>query len=165
MLATRDPVRAVTVRIADLAVATAPARLVTSGLGSCIAIVLHDGIARVGGLAHVLLPAAGTNVTGSPAKYVATAVPALVTRMRDVGATDALRARLVGGARMFGTLLPPNAPAVGERNVDAARHALAQHGIEIVAEDIGGDFGRHVELDVATGGVLVRSFAREPLAL
>ncbi|MCU0636893.1 MAG: chemotaxis protein CheD [Gemmatimonadaceae bacterium] len=165
MATTQLPVRDVTVRIADLAVAPAPARLVTSGLGSCIAIVLHDAVGRVGGLAHVLLPVATTSATGSPAKYVATAVPALVSRMHEAGATTALTARLVGGARMFGSLLPASAPAVGDRNVEAARTALERHGIAIVGEDVGGEFGRHVELDVTSGRVVVRSFARDPLTL
>ncbi len=44
------------VGIADLAAAT-EGTLTTIGLGSCVAIVLYDAQARVGGLAHVLLPA------------------------------------------------------------------------------------------------------------
>ena len=45
------------VRVADLAVGERGDVLVTVGLGSCVAILLHDADAGVGGLAHVLLPA------------------------------------------------------------------------------------------------------------
>ena len=43
------------VSVADYAVA-ARGTITTIGLGSCVAIVLYDAAARVGGLAHVLLP-------------------------------------------------------------------------------------------------------------
>lgn len=155
----------ITVRIADLAVAPAPARVVTSGLGSCIAIVLYCAQARVGGLAHVLLPDHPSASTAHPAKFVSTAVPALVARMQQCGAGPAMTARLVGGSRMFGALLPAGAPAVGDRNVAAARAALAALGVPIVGEDVGGEFGRSVRIDVADGRVEVQSFARPPLTL
>ena len=44
------------VRVADMRVGNADDVLVTIGLGSCVAIVLYDAAAQVGGLAHVLLP-------------------------------------------------------------------------------------------------------------
>jgi chemotaxis protein CheD len=46
----------VNVPIAELAVATAGTTLVTTGLGSCVAIALLDARQKVGALAHVLLP-------------------------------------------------------------------------------------------------------------
>ena len=44
------------VRVADLQVAGTGETLITVGLGSCVAIVLYDAVARIGGMAHVLLP-------------------------------------------------------------------------------------------------------------
>ena len=44
------------VKVAQHAVGGADDLLVTLGLGSCVAIMLHDADARVGGMAHVLLP-------------------------------------------------------------------------------------------------------------
>jgi chemotaxis protein CheD len=158
-------VREVPVRIADLAVVGASSVLTTTGLGSCVAIVLHDATVQVGGLAHVLLPRPAGAATAPPAKYVSTAVPALVQRMRELGARDAMTARLVGGARMFSALLPTDVPAVGDRNVIAAREVLFQMGVRLVGEDTGGEFGRSVSLDVASGLLTVSSFARGPLIL
>ena len=43
------------VKVADYAVA-ADGVIATIGLGSCVAIALYDPTARVGGLAHILLP-------------------------------------------------------------------------------------------------------------
>ena len=46
----------VLVGISELEAARAPGTLGALGLGSCVAVILHDGHARIGGLAPVLLP-------------------------------------------------------------------------------------------------------------
>lgn len=154
-------VRQVNVRVADLAAAAGPETVLqTVGLGSCVAIALYDRATRVGGLAHVLLPTlAQTRDRSNPAKVAETAVPALVEAMRASGAGEPRRytARLIGGASMFGSLLQGGGTNVGERNVVAAREALAQAGIAVTGEDVGGDHGRSVFLHLADGRVHVRS--------
>ena len=148
-------------KVADWAVAQGARTIATIGLGSCVAIVLHDPAAAVGGLAHVLLPdAAMSRDHDNRAKFPDTAVPLLVGEMRRLGARGALQAKIVGGASMFGALLPAGGTNMGERNVAATRRALQVAGIPIVADDTGGDYGRSVYLDVATGRVLVRSLRR-----
>lgn len=153
--------RQVTVRVADLAAAAGPDAVIqTVGLGSCVAIVLYDAATRVGGLAHILLPTlAQTRDRANPAKVAETAVPALIAAMRAEGAGDPRQytARLIGGASMFGSLLAGGGINVGERNAVAAREALAVVGVRVVAEDIGGDYGRSVYLHLADGRVQVRS--------
>lgn len=153
--------REIVVRMADLQVGGAGDRLVTIGLGSCIAIVLHDKVARVGGLAHVLLPSpALSRCGGNPAKTPQGAVPRLLELMAGRGASPRrITARLVGGASMFAALSPPGTIQMGERNVVATRQVLHAHGIPLVAEAVGGDYGRTVRLDVSDGRVEVRSVA------
>ena len=145
------------VRIAHHAVEQGRGRLVTVGLGSCVAIAIHDPLAKIAGLAHVLLPEAllGAEVA-NPARYASTAVPMLIREMRERGATGPFVAKLVGGARLFGQMLS-TAGAVGDRNVDASRTALAKARVPVVAEDIGGESGRTVTFDVASGALNVRS--------
>jgi chemotaxis protein CheD len=147
-----------TVRVADAATAQGTHTLLTLGLGSCVAIVLHAPALRAGGLAHVLLPDASmSRDIANPHKFAATSVPALVHAMAAYGPVSHLRARLVGGAKMFAQLLPQGGINMGERNVLAVRAALQKAGIPIVAEDTGGEHGRSVYFDVATGVVQVRS--------
>ena len=149
-------------RVADAAVAQGEATISTIGLGSCVAIVLHDAERRVGGLAHILLPSeALAQDRSNPAKFPGTAVPLLVERMAALGARKSqLVARLVGGASMFTALAPLGGVQIGERNVIATRAALAAHGIPIVAQDVGGGHGRSVFFHVASGTVEVRSMVR-----
>ena len=153
------------VRIAALAAARAPTALATLGLGSCVAIALHDADAGVGGLAHVLLPTRDTARDGSnAAKFAETAVPSLLAEMRALGAGGRVVARLAGGATMFAALAAPGAQ-LGDRDVAAARAALALAGVPVVGEDVGGDYGRSVLLDLDRGRMIVRALARADVHL
>ncbi|MGB7212692.1 MAG: chemotaxis protein CheD [Gemmatimonadales bacterium] len=153
---------AIIVKVAELRVGGAEAELVTLGLGSCVAIILHDAETKVGGMAHVMLPSKSLSHRGAAqaAKFPETAVPALIEAMAALGAQPRrMTARLVGGASMFAALTPLGAVQMGERNVVASRHALANVGIPIIAEATGGTAGRSVQLRVADGSVSVRTLA------
>lgn len=140
------------VGIADLGVAGGGEELVTSGLGSCIAVAVYDASSGVAGLAHAMLPRA--NGDPATAKFVDTATDALLDEVRAAGGSPgAAEAKLVGGSQMFEF----SSEAIGPRNVDAARRALAARGVPVVASDVGGDYGRSVRLDGATGELVVRS--------
>lgn len=149
------------VNVADYAVA-AGGTISTIGLGSCVAIVLYDATARVGGMAHVLLPnEAMSRDRSNPAKFPASAVPLLLGEMRLLGAkVERVRAKIVGGASMFGNLIPAGGINIGERNIVAVRGALAEVKVPIVAEDVGSDHGRSVYLFIGDGRVEVRSLKK-----
>jgi chemotaxis protein CheD len=153
--------RELIVRVADLKVGGSEDTLVTIGLGSCVAIVLHDATARVGGLAHVLLPSPMlSRREANPAKSAQTAVPLLLEQMARLGASPRrITARIAGGASMFAALSAPGTVNMGERNVVSTRDALMTHGIPLVAEDVGADYGRTVRFSVATGRVDISSVA------
>ena len=154
------------VHIADYAVSAGPVTLATIGLGSCVAIVLHDRTASVGALAHILLPnEALATQRDLPGKFAATALPAMLTRMRELGAREEIGARIVGGSSMFASLLPAGALPLGTRNIAAARAACLAHGVPVLGEDVGGSHGRSVYLDVRAGSLLVRSLAKGDVAL
>jgi chemotaxis protein CheD len=155
------------VRVAQAAVGGPDDTLVTLGLGSCVAIVLHDPEARVGGMAHVLLPEpALSRDQGNASKFATTAVPALVQEMARLGARPGrLKARLIGGAAMFQTLMVPGSLNMGARNIIASRQALERAGIPVVAEAVGGDFGRSVRFYVGAGRTTVSSVGKADVVL
>jgi chemotaxis protein CheD len=154
-------VREVIVRVADLRVGTGQDVLVTIGLGSCVAVLLYDPVARVGGLAHVLLPSpALSRADQNAAKFPQTAIPHLMELMAREGASPRrMTGRLVGGASMFANMSVPGTIQMGERNVVACRQVLHAQGIPLIAEAVGGDFGRTVKLRAADGQVEVSSVA------
>lgn len=148
------------VRVADWAADRGDdVQIVTLGLGSCVAIVLYDAVARAGGLAHVLLPSPTlARDRSNRAKFPETAVPLLVEEMEKLGAARSrLRARLVGGAAMFASASLPGVAQMGERNVLASREALKAAHIPLVAEDTGMDYGRSVFFRLEDGRLEVRS--------
>ena len=140
------PVTTLRVKVADFAVGrNGDTVIATVGLGSCVAIALYDPATRVGGLAHVLLPSESmARDRSNRAKFPSAAVPLLLGEMRRLGSQGRLQARLVGGASMFASLLPTGGVNIGERNVAAARAALAAAGVALLGEDVGGDYGRSV---------------------
>jgi chemotaxis protein CheD len=146
----------IVVGISELAVVAGQATLVTLGLGSCVAVALYAADQQVGALAHVLLPHA-TRAETPPGKVPALAVPAMLVRMRELGATGPIEARLVGGASMFGALLPAGTTGLGARNVAAAREACLAAEVPVVAELTGGESGRSVFFDVLSGRLQVRT--------
>jgi chemotaxis protein CheD len=154
--------RELVVRVADLRIGVAGDVLITQGLGSCVAILLHDAEARIGGMAHVLLPSpALSRPDANPAKFPQSAIPRLLELMVADGAHQGrISARLAGGASMFAALAPPGTIQMGERNLVAARQVLRTHGVPLVAEAVGGDFGRTVRLSVDDGRVEVITVAR-----
>ncbi len=145
--------------VGDLIVGRAPAQLSIHGLGSCVALFVHDATSGIGGLAHVLLPAPTTTggIVAAPGRYATTAVAGLVEGAIRLGAGAArLRARLAGGARMFDCDQASNRETVGDRNVAAILHALGVAGIAVTAIDVGGHRGRSVVADLADGTLTIR---------
>jgi chemotaxis protein CheD len=155
------------VKVADWAAERGEAVLVTLGLGSCVAIMLHDPQAGAGGMAHILLPSHSlARDVSNPAKFPETAVPLLIERLTALGAEQRrLVAKLAGGASMFAQLMTPGSVQMGERNVVAARDALRRAGIPLVREAVGGGAGRSVRFTVADGRVEIRSVGADAIVL
>ncbi|HEV2146136.1 MAG TPA: chemotaxis protein CheD [Longimicrobiaceae bacterium] len=155
------------VKVAHHAVARADATLVTLGLGSCVAILLHDAAARVGGMAHILLPEQQlARDTSNPSKFATTAIPLLAAEVAALAGRSArLEARLVGGASMFPSLMTPGMLNMGERNLIASRQVLRELGIPVLAEEVGADYGRSVRFHVGDGRVVVSSVGRADVTL
>lgn len=149
----------VIVNVADWAAERGDRVLVTLGLGSCVAIMLHDSERGAGAMAHVLLPSRSLSRDATnPAKFPDSAVPLLVERLKGLGAEPRrLVAKLAGGASMFSQLMTPGTIQMGERNIVAARNALRAAGIPIVREAVGGERGRSVRFHVKDGRAEIRS--------
>ena len=147
------------VKVAEWAAERGSGVLVTLGLGSCVAIMLHDPDARAGAMAHILLPSRSLSRDATnPVKFPETAVPFLIERLRQLGAEPRrLVAKLAGGASMFTQLMTPGSLQMGERNIRATRTALRAAAIPVTGEAVGGGSGRSVRFHVADGRVEIRS--------
>ncbi len=157
------------VGVGDLALATAdgrgPDRLVTYALGSCLGVCIHDPVARVAGLLHVMLPASGTDparAAAAPAVFVDTGVPALFRESYRLGARkERLVVKVLGGAQQADREQDDHFQ-IGKRNLLALRRILWRNNVLVAAEDVGGvRVSRTVTVDAATGAVHVRANGRD----
>ncbi|NBI27385.1 chemotaxis protein CheD [Chengkuizengella marina] len=146
------------VGIAEFNVLKGDGKIKTTGLGSCIGLTLFDPMNQVGGLAHIMLPTSqiARDQSFNVAKYADTAIPALLKKMHQFGASyENIHAKMAGGSQMFQIEL--DSMKIGYKNIMKCKEILQQLKIPIQAEDIGGSFGRTIELDVFDGSLSIRS--------
>jgi chemotaxis protein CheD len=127
-------------------------------VGSCVALCLYDPAAKIGGMAHIMLPE-GNNSEGNSANEAKYANQAFENTLKMMAAKGALQRRMVakiaGGAKVFSHDGAESMFNIGARNAEAVKGLLEKSGIKLLAEDIGSSTGRWVKLDVGTGRVLV----------
>jgi chemotaxis protein CheD len=146
----------VRVAMAEMKATRKPVELVTS-VGSCVAICLYDSAKRCGGLAHIMLPnSAIAPQCFLPCKFADTAVPALAKAVREISEEETwLSAKIAGGANIF-KFENNDGPHIGAKNVNAVKLALNANKIRLVAEDVGGSYGRRISFNIGSGVVTIR---------
>lgn len=130
--------------------AASHAALVTTILGSCVAVCLWDPVARVGGMNHFLLP------SGKGSRYGSEAMPMLVDQMIERGAFVARTvAKVFGGACVIDHFTGPR-KAIGAQNAEAALQYLAGLSIPVRVNQTGGRRGRKLLFHTGTGQAYVK---------
>lgn len=149
-------------RMGKFIVSHNPHILVALGLGSCVGVIIYDSIARIGGIAHVMLPDSTKFIAQTDQdKFADIAIPKLIDEMVRYGArVENLTVKIAGGAQMFAGLANTEMD-VSSRNVDAVKETLKKENLKISGEDTGLNFGRTVKLDTITGKVEISTKMRE----
>lgn len=149
----------ITVGISDLNVVKGGDTLVTYALGSCIGICLYDGINKIAGLSHIMLPSSSLSMAGgNDMKFADTAVPLLLKKMVAVGAKQPyIKAKIAGGAQMFAMDNNSSVANIGLRNAVAVKEILQKLRIPITAEDTGKNYGRTLVFSAADGVMHIKS--------
>lgn len=149
----------------EFAFSREPAQMSTL-LGSCVALCLHDAKRCWGGMNHFMLPYQGAGRL-APGKYGDYAIPTLVKLAAQSGSKrEDLVASLYGGGQVVGHLgsITGNESSfdVGLRNIAVARECLRELNIRIKRSEVGGKTGRKIHFDTATNQIQVRGI--NPLA-
>ena len=148
------------VGIAQMDVVKAPNTIRTSGLGSCVGVVLYDESKQIAGLIHVMLPdsSLGRSDAVNVAKFADTGIKALIELLKLEGVHPfKLKAKIAGGAQMFQFTSDKDSMRIGPRNVEAVKAELRKNSIPLVAEDTGGNSGRTIEFDPITSKLNIRT--------
>ncbi|WP_309087103.1 chemotaxis protein CheD [Domibacillus sp.] len=141
------------VGIADMNIVKPPNMIRTSGLGSCVGVVLYDEVSHIAGMVHVMLPDSNLAKADikNKAKFADTGIQALIAELAKQGVRPGrLKAKIAGGAQMFQFKSGSDLMKIGPRNVAAVKEQLQQAHIPILSEDTGGSSGRTIEFDPMT---------------
>jgi chemotaxis protein CheD len=152
-------VKPIVVGVGDYAVsADRQSVLVTYALGSCIALLIHDPRACVGGLLHFMLPESRIDVRKArknPSMFADTGIPMLFHRAYELGAVKSrLVVRAAGAAQVLNDAEVFN---IGKRNYLALRRILWRAGVILRGEATGGTTSRTVRLEVGNGRMWCRA--------
>ncbi len=129
--------------------------VVTTVLGSCVAVCLWDPATRVGGVNHYLLPHGAGDGTASP-RFGSLAMPMLLERvLAQGGLRSRLEAKVFGGACVTGGAPSPGRH-LGDENVERAVSFLRDVRIPVAARATGGARGRKVIFHTADGSAWVK---------
>jgi chemotaxis protein CheD len=139
-----EAVRLIPIIQGEHAVVTKPDIVITTLLGSCIAVCLFDPLSQIGGMNHFLL---GDTPSGVPVsalamqRYGVHAMELLINSMMRAGAVrERLQAHIYGGANIIAGL-----GSIGTSNAAFARRFVQAEGIALGHVDVGGRQARKIE--------------------
>lgn len=128
--------------------------VISTILGSCVAVCLGDAVTGAGGANHFLLPYFVIG-DGSSTRFGGVAMKVLQEKLLALGCDKRnLRAKVFGGACQFDD--PGDRVPIGQQNVSLAMRILEEERIPVVAQETGGTRGRKVVFHTGSGDVWVR---------
>ena len=149
--------RTVPVIQGEFQVSDDPAVMMTTILGSCVAVCLNDPSRAIGGMNHYLL-ARGDAAQGAHLRYGAHAMELLINALLKKGASrDRLQAKAFGGAHVT-----TGSSDIGETNAAFALDYLKQEGIPCLSQSLGGLKARRLQFRPVDGTVRMMFVADGP---
>jgi chemotaxis protein CheD len=134
-------------------ITTVPA-LISTVLGSCVAVCLWDKVNHVSAMNHYLLPGGQNDNPNDPNQGLPatrTLIRALINRNVKI---ENVEAKVFGGCNSL--YRDSDLFRVGERNVEIAHQVLREFNIPLRAHHTGGCNGRRIVLDTRTGKVKMK---------
>jgi chemotaxis protein CheD len=129
----------------------------TPPLGACLGVSIYDPVVKVGGLLHSLLPDSGIDparAASRPGMFLDSGLAAMLQKARESGASmDNLVVCAAGGARILDETSYFN---IGHRNFEVLTGLLAQLGLNLRAQQVGGLSNRSMQINAATGEVRLK---------
>lgn len=128
--------------------------LISTVLGSCVSVCLWDKETKIGAMNHYLLPGNEEDDAGNSNRGI-TAIPLLIRSMtnRKIQLKN-VEAKVFGGCNSL--YIDNDVFKVGERNIEIAMQILDELNIRVVAQHIGGCYGRKIVFNTDTGKVRMR---------
>lgn len=133
--------------------------VITTVLGSCIAVCMHDPVLGIAGMNHFMLPEKDVLTVQDVERGVKTmsrygnwAIEYLLNQLLKMGSRkERIEVKLFGGSSVLA-----RHTSVGQRNTCFAEDYFVREKISVVASDVGGSYPRKIRYFPETGKVLVR---------
>ncbi|MCX7655208.1 MAG: chemotaxis protein CheD [Treponemataceae bacterium] len=151
--------------------------IISTVLGSCIAVVLYDITLGIGGMNHFMLPGAfhhhpmhgGTinpqDFLEESARYGMYAMEVLINEMMKRGVhRRKIQAKVFGGASVIHRS-DEGRKNIADTNIDFVFEYLETEKIPLVSFDVGGSLARKIFFFVKTGKVLLKRIRGPSLAI
>ncbi len=136
--------------------------MISTLLGSCVAVCLHDPENGLSGMNHFMLPGRISEAdifADRSAKYGITAINDLLHHILEIGAVKSnLKAKLFGGGHI--TAINKVSHTIPTDNIRLAKILIEMEDIPIVEIDVGDVYTRKVFMDVKTGAVFLKKTRR-----
>ena len=128
--------------------------LVSTLLGSCVAVCLWDKENRIGGMNHYLLPGSPEDDAGNANRGLTSTRLLIRSMINRKAKLENIEAKVFGGCNSL--YRNNDLFKVGERNIAIAFEVLKEFGIPAKAHHTGGAFGRKIVFNTFTGRVRMR---------
>lgn len=140
--------------------------LVTTVLGSCVAVALSDPVRGIGAICHAFLPESAQFANGGGrepqvCRFVDTALDTMFSSLSRLKISpQSLVIKVFGGATGIMSGDRANLYDIGGRNVKAVRQWLMRQGLPIASSQTGGNQGRKLMFLTHTGDVWIKLLNR-----
>ncbi|MGZ3769208.1 MAG: chemotaxis protein CheB [Bdellovibrio sp.] len=126
--------------------------IISTLLGSCVAVAIYDPTTKIGGLNHYLLPESASEERPNM-RYGVHAIPMLIEECLRLGAKKStMIAKIYGGGNVIN--VSQNQDSIGNKNIEIAERILKSHGISVLHRNVAGDSARTIKMNTATFEIL-----------
>lgn len=136
--------------------------IVSTILGSCVAITIFNERLKVGGICHALLPGSRSLQDADYYRYVDGSIAYMLKKLEAIGIQKhEMEIKLLGGADVL-DIVDVKRPSVGQQNIEKALEIMNTEKLTLTLSDVGGKTGRNIRFYTHTGMVLLKRIKKMP---
>ena len=130
--------------------------IIAHGLGACVALAIFDRTTYLGGIIQIVMPSSDVQSKNDhPIRFADTGIPLFLKEFMQQGGNFAsCKIAIAGGANMPSN----NMFNIGDQNVIAVKKALYKFNLNVSGEDVGGNNGRTLNIDIKRGVIVSKIF-------
>ena len=135
--------------------------MVSTILGSCIAVTIFSKRLKIGGICHAMLPRSPSVNENSILeygvfRYVDGSFLYMLNKFEMMGIKkDEMEIKLLGGADVLDRV-NEDTTSIGQKNIEIAMEIIRKESLRLMVSDVGGKLGRKVHFYTHTGKVLLK---------